>query len=165
MDHVCYHFTIEGYARPMGYRCVQVHDRVHSCRWRLRPSKTWNGRLTGGGSHLAKMNLEDLKNTSGERQQYWLIAIHAAQEASSVGGNTKGLLVLVIRGYCCLVDYHQQSMCALKKAKHRVSKYYQAHDVTNTFQGPGRRGRDVRRCVRSRTRTGGDGARCTGNEA
>jgi len=41
-------------------------------------------------------------------------------------------LPLVIRGYCCRFDDHQQSTYALEQAKHRVSTYYQAHDVTNT---------------------------------
>jgi hypothetical protein len=30
---------------------------------------------------LAEVNLEDLENTSGEQQEYWLVAMHAAQEA------------------------------------------------------------------------------------
>jgi hypothetical protein len=41
-------------------------------------------------------------------------------------------LLLVIQGYCCRFDDHQQSTYALEKAKHRVSMYYQAHDMTNT---------------------------------
>jgi hypothetical protein len=41
-------------------------------------------------------------------------------------------LLLVIQGYCCRFDDHQQSTWALKQAKHQVSMYYQAHDVTNT---------------------------------
>ncbi len=41
-------------------------------------------------------------------------------------------LLLVIRGYCCRFDDHQQSTYAFEQAKHRVSTYYQAHDVTNT---------------------------------
>jgi hypothetical protein len=41
-------------------------------------------------------------------------------------------LLLEIRGYCCLFDDHQQSTYALEQAKHRVSTYYQAHNVTNT---------------------------------
>jgi hypothetical protein len=41
-------------------------------------------------------------------------------------------LLLVIRGYCCHFDDHQQSICALEQAKHRVSTYYQTHDMTNT---------------------------------
>ena len=42
------------------------------------------------------------------------------------------LLLVVIRGYCCRFDNHQQSTYALKQANHRVSTYYQAHDMTNT---------------------------------
>ncbi len=41
-------------------------------------------------------------------------------------------LLLVIQGYCCHFDGHQQSTWALKQAKHRVSTYYQAHNETNT---------------------------------
>jgi hypothetical protein len=40
-------------------------------------------------------------------------------------------LLLVIQGYCCPFNDHQQST-ALKQGKHQVSTYYQAHDVTNT---------------------------------
>ncbi len=42
------------------------------------------------------------------------------------------LLLVVIRGYCCRFDNHQQSTYALKQANHQVSMYYQAHDMTNT---------------------------------
>jgi hypothetical protein len=41
-------------------------------------------------------------------------------------------LLLVIQGYYCCFDDHQQSTWALKQAKHQVSTYYQAHDMTNT---------------------------------
>ena len=41
-------------------------------------------------------------------------------------------LLLIILGYCCRFDDHQQSTWALESAKHRVSMYYQARDVTNT---------------------------------
>ena len=41
-------------------------------------------------------------------------------------------LLLVIQGYCYRFDDHQQSTWALKQAKHQVSMYCQAHDVTNT---------------------------------
>jgi hypothetical protein len=41
-------------------------------------------------------------------------------------------LLLVIQGYCCHFDDHQQRTWALKQAKHQVSTYYQAHNVTNT---------------------------------
>ncbi len=41
-------------------------------------------------------------------------------------------LLLVIRGFCCRFNDNQQSTYALKQAKHQVSMYYQAQDVTNT---------------------------------
>ncbi len=41
-------------------------------------------------------------------------------------------LLLVIQGYCCRFDDNQQSTWALEQVKHRVSTYYQAHDMTNT---------------------------------
>ena len=41
-------------------------------------------------------------------------------------------LLLVIRGYWCRFDDHQQSTYALGQAKHRVSTNYQAHNLTNT---------------------------------
>jgi hypothetical protein len=31
--------------------------------------------------YLAEINLDDLESSSGERQEYWLLAIHAAREA------------------------------------------------------------------------------------
>jgi hypothetical protein len=38
---------------------------------------------------LAEINLEDLESTSGERQEYWLVAIRAAREASLLVGATE----------------------------------------------------------------------------
>ncbi len=35
---------------------------------------------------LAEVNLEDLENTSGERQEYWLVAMCAAREARLLRG-------------------------------------------------------------------------------
>ncbi len=35
---------------------------------------------------LAEVNLEDLENTSGERQEYWLVVMHAAREACLLYG-------------------------------------------------------------------------------
>ncbi len=36
--------------------------------------------------YLAEVNLEDLEHISGERQEYWLVVIQAAQEASRLQG-------------------------------------------------------------------------------
>ena len=52
--------------------------------------------------------------------------VHAAADQDAVK------LLLVIQGYCCHFDNHQQSTWALEKAKQQVSMYYQAHGVTNT---------------------------------
>ena len=38
-------------------------------------------------------------------------------------------LLLIIRGYCCRFDDHQQSTWALENAKHRVSIFYQGADM------------------------------------
>ena len=37
--------------------------------------------LEEGYKYLMEINLEDLENTSGENQQYWLLAIRAARES------------------------------------------------------------------------------------
>ena len=38
--------------------------------------------LEEGDKYLMEINLEDLENTSGKKQQYWLLAICAARESS-----------------------------------------------------------------------------------
>ena len=43
--------------------------------------KGWDD-LLEEDQYLAEINLEDLENTNGERQEYWLVAIHAARMAS-----------------------------------------------------------------------------------
>ena len=42
--------------------------------------------LTDEDQYLAEVNLEDLEHTLGERQEYWLVAIQAAREASRLHG-------------------------------------------------------------------------------
>ena len=37
--------------------------------------------LEEGYKYLMEINLEDLENTSGEKEQYWLLAIRAAIES------------------------------------------------------------------------------------
>ena len=39
--------------------------------------------------YLVEVNKEDLEHTSSERQEYWLVAIQAAQEASRLQGLSK----------------------------------------------------------------------------
>ena len=41
-------------------------------------------------------------------------------------------LLRLIRGYCCDFGAGQQSTWALEQAKHKVSVFYQRHDVSNT---------------------------------
>jgi hypothetical protein len=36
--------------------------------------------------YLEEVNLEDLESTTGKRQEYWLVAIHVAWEASILQG-------------------------------------------------------------------------------
>jgi hypothetical protein len=38
---------------------------------------------------LAEVNLEDLGNTSGEQQEYWLVTMHVAREARLLCGSTQ----------------------------------------------------------------------------
>ena len=37
--------------------------------------------LAEDDKYLLEINLEDMETTSGERQEYWLLAIHAARKA------------------------------------------------------------------------------------
>ena len=45
--------------------------------------------LEEGDKYLMEINLEDMENTSGERQQYWLLAIRAAREASTLRAHNR----------------------------------------------------------------------------
>jgi hypothetical protein len=67
------------------YRCMQVHDKLHGTLITTRKvdlqtqieeeiDKVW-GDLLEEDEYLAEVNLEDLENTNGERQEYWLVAI------------------------------------------------------------------------------------------
>ncbi len=42
--------------------------------------------LTEEDQYLAEVYLEDLEHTSGKQQEYWLVMIQAAQEASRLQG-------------------------------------------------------------------------------
>ena len=78
------------------YRCVQVHDTFSGIQATQRKEELqmaieaqqdmgWED-LTEEDQYLAEVNLEDLEHTSGERQEYWLVAIQAAREASRLQG-------------------------------------------------------------------------------
>ncbi len=77
------------------YWCVQIHDnatgtRVTACKEEIlqeieRQLKLGMEDLLDEDQYLADINLDDLESSSGERQKYWLLAIHAAREASLLG--------------------------------------------------------------------------------
>ena len=78
------------------YQCVQVHDKLRGTLITMRKEdlqrqieeeidKGWED-LLEDDKYLAEVNLEDLENTNGERQEYWLVAIRAAREASRLRG-------------------------------------------------------------------------------
>ncbi len=78
------------------YRCVQIHDKnqgtlVTAEKEALQQEieeqmeKGWSD-LLDEDQYLAEVNLEDLEQSSGERQQYWLASIRAAREASRLRG-------------------------------------------------------------------------------
>jgi hypothetical protein len=76
------------------YRNVQVHDAIASTRVTLRKEQIQQeiehqmelgaSGLLQEDKYLMEINLEDMETTSGERQEYWLLAITAAREASSL---------------------------------------------------------------------------------
>ena len=80
------------------YRCVQVHDRVQGTRgtqrkdelhWKIEVEQDlgYNG-LLEEDQYLAEVNLDYLELSSGERQEYWLVAIRTAREAGAIQRTT-----------------------------------------------------------------------------
>jgi hypothetical protein len=78
------------------YQCVQVHDKLCGTlitTWKEdlqrqikeEIDKGWED-LLEEEEYLVEVNLEDLENTNRERQEYWLVAIRAAREASRLRG-------------------------------------------------------------------------------
>jgi len=81
------------------YRCIQVHDNFSEIQATQQKEELqmaieaqqdmgWED-LTEEDQYLAEVNLEDLEHTSGERQEYWLVAIQAAREASRLQGSSQ----------------------------------------------------------------------------
>jgi hypothetical protein len=76
------------------YRCVLVHDRNTGTLISAHKAKllkeTKHQLTLGSGSldeevrFLLECNFDDLTNTTGEHQEYWLLAIQAAREASYI---------------------------------------------------------------------------------
>ena len=79
------------------YRNVQVHDVVSGSRATQRKDKLRDpvlDQLDRGGEdleeenkYLVAINLGDLDSASGEKQEYWLLAIEAARGATRLGRN------------------------------------------------------------------------------
>ena len=78
------------------YQCIQVHDRAQGTLVTLQKEElqkeietqqeTGYGDLLEEDQYLAEVNLEDVESSSGERQEYWLVAIRATREASALRG-------------------------------------------------------------------------------
>jgi hypothetical protein len=79
------------------YRCIQVHESATGTLWTARKEELQHeieaqqdmgsAGLLEDDQFLAEVNLDDLELSSGEQQEYWLLAIQAAREA----GRLKGL--------------------------------------------------------------------------
>jgi hypothetical protein len=78
------------------YRCIQVHDKVQGTIVTQRKEELqreieeqqdrgFDG-LLEEDQFLGEVNLEDLETSSGERQEYWLVAVRAAREAGLLRG-------------------------------------------------------------------------------
>ena len=73
------------------YRCVQIPDKVTGTRVTAhkeeiqpeieRQLELGTEALLDEDQYLAETNLNDLESSLGERQEYWLLTIHAAREA------------------------------------------------------------------------------------
>jgi hypothetical protein len=74
------------------YHCIQVHDRFSRIQATQQKEELqmvieaqqdmgWED-LVEEDQYLAEVNLENFEHTSGERQEYWLVAIQVAREAS-----------------------------------------------------------------------------------
>ena len=81
------------------YRNVHVHDTVtelHATRRKEELQKEIQYQIQIGGEELTEddkyllgVNLEDMDTTSGERQEYWILAIQAAREARILGDSER----------------------------------------------------------------------------
>jgi hypothetical protein len=78
------------------YHSIQVHDRISGIQATQQKEELqmaieaqqdmgWEG-LLEKDQYLVEVNLEGLEHISSERQEYWLVAIQAAQEASRIQG-------------------------------------------------------------------------------
>ncbi len=78
------------------YPCVQIHNKLYGINTTTRKEELQRDieyqqemgmeGLMEEDQYLAEVNLEDLETTTGKRQEYWLVAIRAAREASRLQG-------------------------------------------------------------------------------
>ena len=76
------------------YRNVQIHDSVAGTQATLRKEEIQleieeqmdmgTGDLLEEDRWMMEVNLGDLETTSGEQEEYWLVAIRAAREAATL---------------------------------------------------------------------------------
>jgi hypothetical protein len=79
------------------YQCVQIHDRLNGMNAMLRKEELQREiesqqemgmeGLMEEDQYLAEVNLEDLESITGKRQEYWLVVIRVAQDASILQGD------------------------------------------------------------------------------
>ncbi len=79
------------------YHCNQVHDSISGTNMTAHKEalqQEIEAELEMGmeglldkDQNLCEFNLEDLENTLGEKQEYWLIAIRAVRKATTLQGN------------------------------------------------------------------------------
>jgi hypothetical protein len=90
------------------YRNVQVHDDVSGANATARKEEILreieeqqdlgDAGLMEEDRYLLEVNLDDLENTSGEKQEYWLLAIRAARMTHMLMGNDSGDTASVATG-------------------------------------------------------------------
>ena len=81
------------------YRNIQVHDIVSGVAATLRKEEILmeiekqqelgTEGLAEEDKYLMEINLDDLETTSGEKQEYWLLAIRAARMATTLSTNSE----------------------------------------------------------------------------
>ena len=82
------------------YRNIQVHDSItgtiatkkkEEIQHEIEKQQELGGEsLLNEDRYLMEVNLEDMEATSGERQEYWLLAIKAAREAATIQRQQNG---------------------------------------------------------------------------
>jgi hypothetical protein len=78
------------------YRCIQIHNRLNGMQatlWKEELQREIESQQEIGmeglmkeDQYLVEVNLENLQSTTGERQEYWLVLICTAWEASILQG-------------------------------------------------------------------------------